>query len=79
MNNRNDVASRLVEGEETLLVRAEGQIQSLEDVRAIVVKNTHGIPVQIADVARVRIGALTRYGAVTQAAQGEAVQGLEAI
>lgn len=75
-NNRNDGAGRLVEGEETLLVRVEGQIQALEDVRAIVVKDSGGVPVRVAEVADVRIGALTRYGAVTRDGRGEAVQGL---
>jgi cobalt-zinc-cadmium resistance protein CzcA len=37
-NNRNDGAGRLSEGEETLLVRAEGAILTLDDVRAIVLK-----------------------------------------
>jgi len=75
-NNRNDGAGRLNEGEEALLVRAEGSIRNLDDVRAIVVANRNGVPVRIADVAEVRIGALTRYGAVTQNGQGEAVEGL---
>ncbi|MGC1954811.1 MAG: CusA/CzcA family heavy metal efflux RND transporter [Gammaproteobacteria bacterium] len=75
-NNRNDGAGRLVEGEETLLVRTEGQIQTLEHVRAIVVKISQGVPVRVADVADVRVGALTRYGAVTADAKGEVTQGL---
>ncbi len=75
-NNRNDGAGRLNEGEEALLVRAEGSIRTLDDVRSIVVANRNGVPVRIADVANVRIGALTRYGAVTQNGQGEAVEGL---
>ena len=75
-NNRNDGAGRLREGEEALLVRAEGSIRSLDDVRAVVVKNTADVPVRIADVADVRIGALTRYGTVTQNGQGETVEGL---
>ncbi|MFZ0255108.1 MAG: CusA/CzcA family heavy metal efflux RND transporter [Gammaproteobacteria bacterium] len=75
-NNRNDGAGRLVEGEETLLVRSEGQLQTLEQVRAIVVKMSQGVPVRVADVAAVRMGALTRYGAVTGDATGEVVQGL---
>lgn len=75
-NNRNDGAGRLVEGEEILLVRSEGQIQTLAHVRAIVVKNSQGVPVRVTDVAAVRVGALTRYGAVTGDASGEVVQGL---
>ncbi|NBC23702.1 MAG: CusA/CzcA family heavy metal efflux RND transporter [Gammaproteobacteria bacterium] len=75
-NNRNDGAGRLNEGEETLLVRSEGRIRTLEDVRAIVIDNRDGLPIMVDDVAEVRIGAVTRYGAVTQNGRDEAVQGL---
>lgn len=75
-NNRNDGAGRLVEGEETLLVRAEGRIAALGDVHDIVVKMTGSVPVRVRDVAEVRVGALTRYGAVTRNGEGETVQGL---
>jgi len=75
-NNRNDGAGRLNEGEEALLVRAEGRIRTLDDVRSIVVGNTRGVPILISDVARVEIGALTRYGAVSRNGIGEVVEGL---
>ncbi|HAS0832795.1 TPA: efflux RND transporter permease subunit [Enterobacter cloacae] len=75
-NNRNDGAGRLGEGDEVLLVRSEGSIKSMDDVRAIVVKAEGGASVRIADIAQVREGYLTRYGVVTQSGQGEAVQGL---
>ncbi|AEV27759.1 heavy metal efflux pump, cobalt-zinc-cadmium [Azospira oryzae PS] len=75
-NNRNDGAGRLTEGEETLLVRVEGAVRSLEDLRAIVIAQRGGNPVRVGDVAEVRFGALTRYGAVTKDGQGEAVEGL---
>ncbi len=75
-NNRNDGAGRLNDGEESLLVRAEGAIRNLDDVRAIVLQARDGLVVRIGDVAEVRFGALTRYGAVSQSGRGEAVQGL---
>ena len=75
-NNRNDGAGRLTDGEEALLVRAEGAIASLEDVKAIVLKSQNGLVVRVGDVAEVGFGALTRYGAVTKDGQGEAVEGL---
>ncbi len=75
-NNRNDGAGRLQEGEEVLLVRTEGAIRSLRDVADIVVRPHPTEPVRVGDVATVRIGALTRYGAVTQDGRGEAVEGL---
>jgi diguanylate cyclase (GGDEF)-like protein len=67
---------RLNDGEEVLLVRTEGAIQTLDDVRAIVVRADMQEPVRVADVAEVRIGSLTRYGAVTKDGKGEAVEGL---
>jgi len=75
-NNQNDGAGRMVEGEETLLVRSEGRIQTLDDVRDIVVTERQGVPIRVGDVATVRIGTITRYGAVTQDGASEAVQGL---
>lgn len=75
-NNRNDGAGRLTEGEETLLVRVEGAVRSLDDLRAIVIANRNGVPVRVGDVAQVRLGSLTRYGAVTKDGKGEAVEGL---
>ncbi|MBL8383325.1 MAG: efflux RND transporter permease subunit [Burkholderiales bacterium] len=75
-NNRNDGAGRVREGEETLLVRIEGGLRSLEDLRAVVVGAGGGAPVRVGDVAEVRVGSLTRYGAVTRDGRAEAVQGL---
>ncbi len=75
-NNRNDGAGRLNDGDEALLVRAEGSINNLQDVRDIVISSPGGNPVRVGDVALVRIGNLTRYGVVTKDGQGEAVEGL---
>ena len=75
-NNRNDGAGRLNDGEEVLLVRTEGSVQTLDDVAAIVVRSDPVQPVRIGDVADVRIGSLTRYGAVTHNGTGEVVEGL---
>tara|TARA_R110001606_G_scaffold399222_2_gene582504 strand:- start:163526 stop:166618 length:3093 start_codon:yes stop_codon:yes gene_type:complete len=76
LNNRNDGSGRLNDGEEVLIVRAEGSIQELDDLRAIVVKSDLAEPVLLGDVAEVSIGSLTRYGAVTKDGEGEAVEGL---
>jgi cobalt-zinc-cadmium resistance protein CzcA len=75
-NNRNDGAGRVRDGEEALLVRAEGRIQSLEDVRAIVLAARPGGVVRVGDVADVRFGALARNGVVTRDGEGEAVWGI---
>ena len=76
LNNRNDGSGRLNDGEEVLIVRAEGSIQELADLRAIVVRSHLTEPVLLGDVAEVSIGSLTRYGAVTKDGKGEAVEGL---
>lgn len=75
-NNRNDGAGRMTDGEEALIVRAEGRIKTLDDVGIIVVDSKNSVPITISDVATIRIGALTRYGAVSKNGQGEAVTGL---
>jgi len=73
-NNRNDGAGRLTEGEEALIVRAEGRIKTLDDVRGIVVSGAGQSPIKVSDVAvDVRIGSMTRYGAVSKNGLGEAV------
>ncbi len=76
VNNRNDGAGRLTQNEEALLVRSDGSVRTLDDVRAIVIANKDGVPVRISDVAEIRIGALTRYGMVNKDGEGEAVEGL---
>ncbi|MDG9971442.1 CusA/CzcA family heavy metal efflux RND transporter [Achromobacter mucicolens] len=75
-NNRNDGAGRLGEGGEVLLVRSEGNIQNLDDLRAIPVPSDKGRSLRLGDLADVKIGTVTRYGVVTQDGKGEAVQGL---
>lgn len=74
--NRNDGAGRLSEGEKALVVRVAGAIQTPRDLEQIVIKTEGGRVLRLGDVARVGIGSLTRYGAVTMDGAGEAVQGL---
>ncbi len=76
VNNRNDGAGRLTQNEEALLVRSDGSIRTLDDVRAIVIANRDGVPVRVGDVAELRIGHLTRYGMVNKDGVDEAVEGL---
>ncbi|GAA0273761.1 CusA/CzcA family heavy metal efflux RND transporter [Alteraurantiacibacter aestuarii] len=74
--NRNDGAGRLVTGEEALIVRATGAIQTLDDLASTVVRADGGAVIRLGDVADIRTGSLTRYGAVTRNGTGEAVEGL---
>ncbi len=74
--NRNEGAGRINEGEETLLVRVQGRLTSLDDIGRLVVHATPTAQVRVADVAEVKLGALTRMGGVTHNGEGETVQGL---
>ncbi|MEY3883733.1 MAG: hypothetical protein RLZZ379_1011 [Pseudomonadota bacterium] len=75
-NNRNGGAGRLNDGEGSLLVRAEGGFKTIADVQNTIVRTEQGMSVKIADVADVRIGSITRYGAVTSNGKDEVVEGL---
>ena len=74
-NNSNDGAGRLTAGEEALVIRVEGAVQSLQDLRAIRIPTGRQHSVQLDDIATITMGALTRYGAVSKDGKGEAVEG----
>lgn len=75
-NNQNDGAGRLVEGEEVLIVRSMGTLTSTQAIAALRVGEINQQPITVGDVARVRMGSLTRYGGVTRNGEGETVQGI---
>lgn len=75
-NSRNDGAGRVNQGEDSALVRIEGSIRTIDDIKTIVVDAKDGVPIRVKDVARVQVGSLTRYGAVTSDGHGETVEGL---
>ena len=75
-NNRNDGAGRLSQGEEAIIVRSEGRINSLNDILNTVVKAENGVMVKVQDIASVNISFMTRNGVVSQNGQGEVVEGL---
>lgn len=53
-----------------------GLVTSIEDVQNIAVKSTGGIPIFIKDVAEVKFGFATRYGAMTFNGEVDAVGGI---
>jgi cobalt-zinc-cadmium resistance protein CzcA len=75
-NNRNAGGDRINRDNATLLVRTLGNLHDADDIRSVTVDIRNGVPVHVSDVAQVRIGSLTRYGAVTGSGQGEMVTGL---
>ena len=64
-NNHNVGAGYIEKRGEQYLVRAPGQVRTLEDIRNVVIKNAGGIPVRVRDVAEVGIGRELRTGAAT--------------
>jgi cobalt-zinc-cadmium resistance protein CzcA len=75
-NNSNSGGGVLPQGPEQYLVRGVGLIQSLDDIRRIVLKETAGTPVYVRDVAEVRFGEEVRYGAMVKGGYTEAVGGI---
>ncbi len=62
---------------EQRLIRAEGLLRSLDDIRRVVVATRdEGTPIRVADVAEVVNAPLIRQGAVTRDGRGEAVTGI---
>lgn len=71
-NNENTGGAYIEKASTVLYIRAEGLIGNIDDIKNIVVKNTtNGTPLLINDVADVRIGNATRYGAMTYNDEGE--------
>ncbi len=65
-NNQNTGGAYIEKGPTVLFIRSEGLVGSFDDIKNIVVKNiSNGIPLLIRDVADVRLGHATQYGALT--------------
>ncbi len=65
-NNQNTGGAYIEKGPTALFIRSEGLVGTQEDIQNIVVKNLDsGIPLLIRDIAQVRLGSATQYGAMT--------------
>jgi cobalt-zinc-cadmium resistance protein CzcA len=65
-NNANVGAGYIERRNEQYLIRAPGQVGSIEDIRNVILANIRGVPVRIRDVAEVGIGRELRAGAATE-------------
>lgn len=71
-NNQNTGGAYIDKKPRAYFIRSEGLVESLDDIRKIVVKTTtSGVPVFIHHVAEVRFGHANRYGAMTYNDEGE--------
>ena len=75
-NNANTGGSYIEENSNQYFIRGLGVVKSLEDIAAVTVKTVNGTPVTVGDVADVRLGHATRFGAVTRNGEGEVVAGI---
>lgn len=76
-SNQNTGGAYIERNSQFYFIRGEGVIRSLDDLqRIVVIRRGGGAPLTIADVAEVRFGSATRYGAVTENGNGEVVTGI---
>ncbi|MCS0613116.1 CusA/CzcA family heavy metal efflux RND transporter [Massilia kyonggiensis] len=64
-NNGNVGAGYVERRGEQFLVRAPGQVRTLDDIRNTIVSNVRGVPIRVRDVATVGLGRELRTGAAT--------------
>ncbi len=65
-NNQNAGGAYIEKGPTVLSIRSEGLVGSIDEIRNIAIKILpDGVPLQIRDVADVKIGFATRYGAIS--------------
>ncbi|MBA5958834.1 CusA/CzcA family heavy metal efflux RND transporter [Pseudomonas lactis] len=65
-NNANVGAGYIERSGEQLLIRAPGQVASIDDIANIVITTSDGTPIRVRNVARVDIGRELRTGAATE-------------
>jgi heavy metal efflux system protein len=71
-NNQNTGGAYIEKGPTVLFIRSEGLVGSMSDIENISVKNTEGsLPILIRDIATVKLGTATRYGAMCFNDKGE--------
>ncbi len=68
-NNANTGAGYIEHGGEQYLIRAPGQVKTLEEIQQIIVGSSGGTPIFIRDVAEVALGNELRTGAATKNGQ----------
>ncbi|WP_026600290.1 efflux RND transporter permease subunit [Methylomonas sp. 11b] len=65
-NNNNVGAGYIEKHGEQYLIRAPGQVSSIEDIGNIILGNVQGVPIRIRDVGQVEFGRELRTGAATE-------------
>lgn len=76
-NNANAGGGYIVHGSEQRLIRGEGLVNAIDDLRNIVLDNrSDGTAIRVSDIGDVRFAPMLRQGAVTRDGNREAVTGM---
>ncbi len=75
-NNQNSGGSYIESGPYSFYIRTEGRVQTIDEIKNILVQNKNGVPIRVGEIADVRIGSAKRYGAMTMDGKGEVVGGI---
>lgn len=75
-NNSVSGGNYIEHNNEQYIIRGIGQINTIDDIGNIIVKNVENKPVFVRDIAELEIGTQIRQGGVTQDGKGEVVTGI---
>ena len=70
-NNQNTGGSYIEKNETALFIKTEGLLKSKEDIENIALTSKTGMPLYLKDIAEIKNGYATRYGAICYNDQGE--------
>jgi cobalt-zinc-cadmium resistance protein CzcA len=75
-NNQNAGGALLDNGQQSMAVRGVGLIQSVDDIKNVVVSSSGDVPVYVRDVGRVQIGSAPRTGIFAIGNKTDRVEGI---
>lgn len=75
-NNLNAGGNFIERGGEEIIIRGLGRIESIDDIKNIVLRSFQGTPIKVAQVAEVRIEHAFRRGSASRDGLGEVVTGM---
>ena len=75
-SNANAGGNYITLGEQSVNVRALGQLHTVDDIRQVVVSQKNGIPVLVGDVANVKEGSQQRLGKIGRNHQNDIIEGI---
>ncbi|MBV8632945.1 MAG: efflux RND transporter permease subunit, partial [Burkholderiaceae bacterium] len=76
-NSNTNVGAQTVNiGPQSAVVRGIGLVQSMDDIRKMVLASNHGVPVLLGDVAKISVGHQPRLGIAGMNADDDVVEGI---